>query len=325
MSIFSEIVTGKSVLFAPVYSMRSHKTGKYDLAADGNFHRVIGCIRKYKPKRAIVLIPDDDKLADKHFYMHIPEVNGTDLVFVPAVLYGANAYETRKTLYMLPNCVDVGKLDTIIAEPQNLVLHLGFITYNVDLYYWCVATSTDDWPVWFVDEFREVDKQIAQYIPTIVATEAQAKALGGEAFVDDFYFRQKQKKIIYFPFRLSDPNYEFESLQLLVNRLRARGYADDFTVLLPDLNESVTVPSGSLKLVPSDHDVYQAIINGKPIVPYFEHMDRLPHISIYEMLDAGCKIVTWDCEDARKYDTIIPVTSYEGFENEIVRLIEEEA
>ena len=78
MSIFSEIVTGKSVLFAPVYSMRSHKTGKYDLAADGNFHRVIGCIRKYKPKRAIVLIPDDDKLADKHFYMHIPEVNGTD-------------------------------------------------------------------------------------------------------------------------------------------------------------------------------------------------------------------------------------------------------
>lgn len=325
MSIFSKIVTGKSVLFAPVYSMRSHKTGKYDLAADGNFHRVIGCIRKYKPKRAFVLVPTDDKLANRHIFMHIHELVGTDLVFVPASLYGENAHATRKSLCMLPECIDIGAIDTIIAEPQQLVTMLMSITHDICLYYWCVATSTNDWPVWFVDEFKDVDEWIAQRVHTIVATEAQAKALGGQAFVDDFYFRQKQKATIYFPFRLSDPNYEFESLQLVVNRLRACGYADEFVVLLPDLNEAVTVPSGSYKLVPSDHDVYQAIINGKPIVPYFEHMDRLPHISIYEMIDAGCRIITWDCEDARKYDTITTVTSYEGFEREIIRLIGEEA
>ena len=325
MSIFSKIVTGKSVLFAPVYSMRSHKTGKYDLAADGNFHRVIGCIRKYKPKHAIVLVPTDDKLTNEHIFMHIPELVGTDLVFVPASLYEENAHATRTSSFGLPECINISDVDVIIAEPQRLVHVLGFITYDVDLFYWCVATSTKDWPVWFVDEFSDEDKFLAQHIPTIVATEAQAEALGGMAFVDDFYFPQRKKSIIYFPFRLSDPNYEFESLELMVNRLRALGYADDFVVLLPDLNESVTVPSGSYKLVPSDHDVYQAIINGKPIIPYFEHMDRLPHISIYEMIDAGCRIITWDCEDARKYDTITTVTSYEGFEREIIRLIEEEA
>lgn len=324
MSIFSKIVTGKSVLFAPVYSMRSHKTGKYDLEADGNFNRVIGCIRKYKPKRAFVLVPTDDKLANEHILMHIPELVGTDLVFVPASLYEENAHATRMSLFGLPDCISISDIDVIIAEPQRLVHTLAFMTYDVDLFYWCVATSTKDWPVWFVDEFSDEDRLLAQHLPTIVATEAQAEALGGMAFVDDFYFPRRKKSIIYFPFRLSDPNYEVESLQLIVNRLRARGFEDDFTVLLPDLNESVTIPSGSYKLVQSDHDIYQAIINGKPIIPYFEHMDRLPHISIYEMIEAGCRIITWDCEDARKYDTITTVTSYSAFEDAIVRLIEED-
>lgn len=324
MSIFSKIVTGKSVLFVPVYSMRSHVTGKYSLKTDGNFNRVMAVIRKYKPRIAVVTIPEHDKLAD-NFNHNEYKIDGVKLMFRHSSIYGENANATRKAPYYDNAFSDPTSFDAVISEPQCVTLCMMNSMKKVNLYYWCVATSTDEWPIWFVDEFKEFDALIASKVPTIVATEAQKKQLGSNAVVGDFYITQPKKKTIYFPFRTSDPNYEYEMLNIVLNRIRARGYSDKFKLLIADVNESAGDIPTYATLVSSNHDVYTALLAGKPIIPYFEHMDRLPHISIYEMIDAGCKIVTWDCEDARKYDTITTVTSYEGFEREIIRLIEEEA
>lgn len=324
MSIFSEIVTGRSVLFVPVYSMRSHITGKYNLKTDGNFNRVMAVIRKYKPRIAVVTIPEPDKLAD-NFSINEYKTDGVKLMFRHSSIYGENANATRKAQCLGDEFSDLTQFDVVVSEPQHVTLDMINSAHNINLYYWCIATSTDEWPVWFVDEFKELDALIASKVPTIVATEAQRKQLGSNAVVGDFYIPSTNKRIIYFPFRTSDPNYEYEMLNVVLNRIRARGYANKFKLLIADVNESAGDIPTYATLVPSNHDVYNALLAGKPIIPYFEHMDRLPHISIYEMIDAGCKIITWDCEDARKYDTITTVTNYEGFEREIIKLIEEEA
>lgn len=321
--MFDEILPGKTALFIPVYSMRSHVTGKYNLRTDGNFNRVMAVIRKYKPRIAVVTIPEYDRLSES---INVDEfsIPGVRLVFRYSSIYGENANATRKASYSDSAFSDPYSFDAVISEPQHVTLGMMNSEDKINLYYWCVATSTDDWPVWFVDEFKELDVLIANNVPTIVATEAQKKKLGDNAVVGDFYISQPKKKIMYFPFRASDSNYQFEMFKLLINHIRARGYADKFTVLLADVNESTNELPSYFKLVPSHHDVYQAILNGKPIIPYFEHMDRLPHISIYEMIEAGCSIVTWDCEDARKYDTITTVNSYKEFEDALVKLIEED-
>lgn len=322
--MFSKILPGKSALFIPVYSMRSHVTGKYNLKTDGNFNRVMSVIEKYKPRIAVVTIPEADKLAT-NFNQNDYKIDGVQLMFRHSSIYGENANATRKALYSDGAFSDPTSFDVVISEPQYVTLGMLNSMEKINLYYWCVATSTDEWPVWFVDEFRDHDVYIADHVKTIVATEAQKKRLGKNAVVDDFYIPSHKKKIIYFPFRISDPNYEYEMLKLLFNHIRARGYADKFKLLIADVNESADDIPTYATLVPSNHDVYNALLAGKPIIPYFEHMDRLPHISIYEMIDAGCKIVTWDCADARKYDTITTVSSYQGFEDAIVKLIEEEA
>lgn len=322
--MFSKILPGKSILFIPVYSMRSHVTGKYNLKTDGNFNRVMAVIRKYKPRIAVVTIPDADKLAD-NFSLSDYKIDGVRLMFRHSPIYGENANATRKALYFDGAFSDPTSFDVVISEPQYVTLGMLNSMENINLYYWCVATSTDEWPVWFVDEFKELDALLASNVPTIVATEAQREQLGSNAVVGDFYIPSPKKKKIYFPFRISDPNYEYEMLKLLLNHIRARGYADKFKLLIADVNESADDIPTYATLVPSDHDVYNALLAGKPIVPYFEHMDRLPHISIYEMIEAGCKIVTWDCADARKYDTITTASSYQDFEDAIVKLIEEEA
>lgn len=322
--MFSKILPGKSVLFIPVYSMRSHVTGLYNLKADGNFNRVMSVIRKHKPAHAIVTIPTPDRI-NPNFNVNDYKIDGVDLVFCNIYLYKDNADATRRASLTVCPIDGIGRFDAIISEPQVATIDLIDSGITNNLYYWCVATSTDDWPVWFVDEFKDVDVFIADHVKTIVATEAQKKKLGRNAVVDDFYIPQQKKKTIYFPFRISDPNYEYDMLMVIMNHIRARGYADRFSLLIADVNESSYNVPAYAKLVPTDHDVYSAIIAGKSIIPYFEHMDRLPHISIYEMIDAGCKIVTWDCADARKYDTITTVSSYQGFEDAIVKLIEEEA
>lgn len=321
--MFSKILPGKSALFIPVYSMRSHVTGKYNLKTDGNFNRVMAVIRKHKPRIAVVTIPEVDKLT-ANFNQNDYKIDGVQLMFRHSSIYGENANATRKALYTDGAFSDPTSFDAVISEPQYVTLCMSNSIAKINLYYWCVATSTDEWPVWFVDEFKELDALIASRVPTIVATEAQREQLGSNAVVGDFYIPSSKKKVIYFPFRISDPNYEYEMLKLLLNHIRARGYADQFKLLIADVNESADDVPTYATLVPSDNDVYNALLAGKPIIPYFEHMDRLPHISIYEMIEAGCKIVTWDCADARKYDTITTVSSYQDFEDAIVKLIEED-
>lgn len=321
--MFDKILPGKTVLFIPVYSMRSYVTGKYNLKTDGNFNRVMAVIRKYKPRVAVVTIPEADRL-NESFNPEEFSINGVQLAFRQSPIYGENANATRKASYSDSAFSDLTSFDAVISEPQYVTLGMLNNVENVNLYYWCVATSTDEWPVWFVDEFKDQDVYIADHVKTIVATEAQKKKLGKNAVVDDFYIPSAKKKIVYFPFRISDPNYEFDMLMVIMNHIRARGYADKFKLLIANVNESSDCIPSYAKLVPTDHDVYNALLAGKPIIPYFEHMDRLPHISIYEMIEAGCKIITWDCADARKYDTITTVSTYQAFEDMLIKLIEED-
>lgn len=321
--MFNDIIPYKAVLFIPVYSMRSHITGKYNLKSDGNFNRVLSVIRKYKPRLAVVTIPESELLCET-FNPDEFIIPGVRLMFRSSCIYGENANATRKARYSNNAFSDQVNFDTVISEPQYVTLDLMTFVDHDKLYYWCVATTTDEWPVWFVDEFSDLDVYIADHIKTIVATEAQKKKLGKNAVVDDFYIPQRKKKVIYFPFRISDPNYEYDMFMVLMNHIRARGYGDKFSLLISDVNESSCGIPSYASLVPSNHGVYDAIINGKPIIPYFEHMDRLPHISVYEMIEAGCKIITWNCEDARKYDTITTVSTYQAFEDTIIKMIEED-
>ena len=308
MDKFVEMVSGKNVLFVPTYSMRSYETGKYDLSADGNFARVLSLIKNSDCRYVTVAVPKLDMLKDGTIDYLRDLVVDHDVSFATINGYGANANATRFSHELFQEVVSIAyTYDLIVVEQEQLALDLihSRKVDNSKLVFWCVASHVKGHEIWFVDGHKNLDKLIASEIPTVCANEKQVGWLGGKSFVGFFYDANGTfKPTVFFPFRLSDPEYHFydKFIPFMDGIMGSPEIAYD--ILVTDPNSSLN----KLKLghqrplvVPSDHALYMAILKGKPIVPYFAEIDVIRHISIEEIVQAGCYVI---CYKNKTYDRI---------------------
>ena len=324
MDRFLEMVSGKNVLFVPTYSMRSYETGKYDLLADGNFARVLSLIKNGGCGYATVAVPRLYMLRDGTVDRFCDLVVDHDRSFTMINGYGKNANETRFSHELFNEVVSVAHLyDLIIVEQEQLALDLinSSEIDNGKLVFWCVASHVKGHEIWFVDGHKHLDRLIASEVPTVCANEKQVEWLGGKSFVGFFYdVRGTFKPTVFFPFRLSDPEYHFYDKLIRFLDVIQETSGDAYDLLLTDPNESLDMSRVGHQrplVVSNDHALYMAVLKGKPIVPYFAEVDVIRHISIEEIVQAGCCVITYK---NKTYDMMPNVHMAEN-DDEFIRLL----
>lgn len=323
----TELTRGKRVLFVPIFSMRDRKTGTYHLENDGNFARLMSFIMQSDLQESRMLIPWDYTIDD----VMLCKMREKNVDIFAVDCYGQNARETRMTDDFFEYFVKTNgaeDFDLIIAEPNHIVDMLIASTIVDKLVYWCVASTTTEGTPWFVAEWTDVDKRIAQEIPTACANQAQVDFLGGKAFLEPCFYDAKlfDYQTIFFPFRLTDENYHAEEFASVIRRLNETRGLKPFKVLYTDVNNSGIFDEEPecFKKVSSDHDVYLNILKGRPIIPYLEHDDVLEHISIHEFLYYNCEVIMLTQKHKRTSDNIIYIDDISCLYESLVTLLKEE-
>lgn len=329
-------IRNKIAAFIPVLSMRDYQTGKYKLNCDGNMMRVLSMIYESGVKHAYITIPKLQKI-DEHDFgelkKRIESKFGTlSLIsFVYSDSYGSNAKETRDCRFIH---YEISKLlaaaEVVIIEPQGMILNLlDFKNNDVNekLIYWCVASCTENYTPWFVKDYELIDKRIAEEIPTACATKTQVEFLKGKAYHEEFYNPKfSDMKIIFFPFRLSDPSYQAEKFRDMIIKLNQKAN-NSFKVLYSDPNISGIfdgMEEYDILKVPSDFALYISILKGAPIIPYFENADEVKHISIEEMAMYKCQIVCYDNDEIQRCENVHMIKKDDdyAFFNKLLELVE---
>lgn len=306
MAIKDEI-KGKSVLFIPIYSTRSYKTGLYDLSADGNMARIISMILSGKPAKATILVP-----SIRHISGGINSVHNlknqfefyksrTEVDFKACYAYGGNALSTRRNGVAFDNFLYYNlndDFDYIIAEPNTLLMIGNFEKFSkAKIIYWCVASVTSEGTPWFTTEFADMDKIIVKKHRTECVLQTQVDALQGLSYLDSEGFydaSQFDYDTVFFPFRLTDKNYHAEEVRCIIESMKCDKH---FKVLFTDPNASGLWDENKIFVkVPSQKEVYLQMLKSKPIVPYLEDVNTLTHINIHEMLYYGCRIIMFENE-----------------------------
>lgn len=306
-----EKVDGKRLLLVPTYSMRSYKTSKYDLTKDGNMARILSFIKTCNAEYIEVFVPPASNLTTATLRMLIDEeANARGRVkFTSSSGYGKNAAETRGSELLATHAMAEfisayasTPFDYIIVEQQRVATEL-IACKNIDndmVIYWCVASYVEGKEVWFADKYKDIDRQIAQLVDTVTSTKAQCEWLGGKSHVGFFYDAEKLvRPTVFFPFRLSDPEYGFYD-KFLVMMKGIQGSPDQACdILITDPNNSIRHDEVSFLehlVVSGDKPLYNAILKGKPIVPYYADIDTIKHIAIEEIVQAGCHVICYKNE-----------------------------
>lgn len=320
MNTIYKLTSGKSVLCVPVYSMRSHEGDMlYDLTCDGNFSRVVSILSGCPAESVTITVPPANMLTRESLELIAKCIRELCLKFRQCDGYGINARSTRLSAQL---GFSVGKIindyDLAIIEPQvTMVMCAIDVSSTTQLAYWCVASATTSGTPWFVEDFAGLDKAIADRYLTLCASPTQVEYLAGKSVLAEFsnpaFF---DKSILFFPFRLSDEEYDVKSLIRLINSLNDDGLDDAFDVIITDPNDSA--PDELLNIsnvvrLTSSHPAYLAVLKGKPIIPYFGIVDMIRHISLDEMVYYGCNIVCYRNETLAGFQNVSMVDTFEQF------------
>lgn len=293
-----EIIKDKNVLMIPVYSTRSYDSGVYDLLADGNISKFLMKVLKSEAKEIDIFYPRHSKnidcierLTDKYAKCRVSWL---------AREYGLNAHETRNMGQKFYNYIlGSGKqYDYIISEIDTLaeiaIESKNHFCDSNNFIYWAGSWNADGSP-WYEKEHANTNQYIAKNISTACLLKGQVDLYKGKSFYDECIYDPQyfDKQIIFFPFRLSDKSYHAEEFKNIIHELKDEGY-DNFVVLFTDVNDSHVFDkeliNGFIK-VPSNKFVYQAILKGKPIIPYLDDVTKNYHSNIFEFEYYGCDII----------------------------------
>lgn len=292
-----EIIKNKSVLMIPVYSSRSYESGVYDMMSDGNTLKYLMKILKSEAKEIDIFYPrnsmkinDIIKVTNKHVKC---EVN-----WLPRN-YGKNAHETRNMGQYFFDCI-IGQnkqYDIIISEVNTLAelaIKSNHKRCNKNNFIYWVGTHNTDGTLWCDGDYS-LNKSIAQEITTACLLKGQPDLYGGKSFYDEYIYDPQyfDKKIIFFPFRLSDKSYHAEEFKEIIKEIKEEGY-DNFVVLFTDVNDSHLFDkelANEFIQVPKNKFVYQAILKGKPIIPFLDSVEKNSHSNIFEFTYYGCDVI----------------------------------
>ncbi len=324
-----EEITGKRVLFVPVFSARSYETGIYNLALDGNMARVVSMILMGKPEKATILIPRNVSSLEQ-ILLQLKQ-STTDITFIRCDAYGENAFETRNNglafADFMNNKFGPDDFDVLVLEPNTLLLSEYLYTFRFSkIIYWCVASVTSKGTPWFTEKFVDMDKKIANIFPTECVLQSQVEALGGLSYADEKGFydaSQFDYTTIFFPFRLTDQNYHADDVKKAIQKLKKICY-NRFKVLYTDVNDSGRFyeDEETFVKVSGQKEVYLEILKAKPIIPYLENSDVLTHINIHEMIHYGCRIIMFENDTYKDYDNVTFIKDIQELPEELKRRIE---
>lgn len=288
----------KNVLLIPVYSTRSYESGIYDLLADGNVSKFLMKILNSCPKNVDILYPKKsiNILPIKEITQKYSKSNVNWIEFD----YCKNAHETRNAGKLFYNFI-VEKLnpyDLIISEIDTLaecaIKSNNSLCDKYNFIYWAGSWNAD-LTRWDNEKSAQRNKEIAKHLTTACLLKGQEELYGGKSFYDEceyypFYF---DKNIIFFPFRLSDNSYHAKEFIDAIKWLRLNG-EKNFVVLFTDVNDSHIFDDKICDYfikVPQNKFVYQAILKGRPIIPYLDDVSKNYHSNIYEFLYYKCDVI----------------------------------
>ena len=292
-----EMIKDKSVLMIPVYSSRSYESGVYNMMSDGNTLKYLMKILKSEAKEIDIFYPRYSK-GIEHIQQITNKYARCKVDWLPRN-YGINAHETRNMGQRFYDYImGLGKqYDYIISEINTLaeivVRSKNELCDKNNFIYW-VGTHNIDGTLWCEGDYS-LNKDIAQEITTACLLKGQPDLYKGKSFYDEYIYDPQyfDKQVIFFPFRLSDKSYHAEEFKDIIYELKNEGY-DNFVVLFTDVNDShifdKELINGFIK-VPSNKFIYQAILKGKPIIPFLDDIDKNSHSNIYEFLYYDCDII----------------------------------
>lgn len=275
-------------LVIPIYSMRSHKTGKYHLLKDGNF------------KLHINRLKDDDVLAlpsNMGDLKEILELGLLDLGRIKFFNYGENAYDTRKNFWKrnlsFVESLKMKVLTDITGYPGDLELENNF---NI--------TRIPELSRPYVDEFWESDlDSIEKSTRTTVLNEIQKKYIVEERphleekvivdqrVISKEYFDKigleefkdlPTENFVFFPFRISDKAYKFDRLLEMTNK--------NTTILITDPNDSYQDMRRNVKIIKPNKRQYYWILSQRPNVVYYENPNLVFHPGLADFLYFKCNL-----------------------------------
>lgn len=278
----------KRVLFIPIFSTRSYETGIYDLSKDGNMARIVSKLKTIDFKFATITIPCNYE----NLQSSIKSLHKTNIKFLPLDIYGKNAKETRlngKNTYDTVKSM-IRDYDYVVFEQNTFA---QYIDEDFDKFiYWCVASVTSKGTPWFVQDYIDIDKEIAKKYITACATYSQIEALNGKSYLEQFYSAKAfDKPIIFFPFRLTDKNYNVNQFIADIQTVSENCKDLDFDVYYTDVNDSKLLDGYNFTKVPSQKEVYLSILKSKPIIPYYDDIEQLIHINICEFDYYNCNVI----------------------------------
>lgn len=321
MSNFAEMLKGKDVLMIPVYSARSYETGEYNLTADGNVSKYLMKIIKSNAEKITIFYPDNSINLDK--VQNFLKENTKQKVKWVSVKYGKNAQETRNMGRQFFDYIDK-KYDIIISEINTLaeiVANGGDCFCNKNNFIYWVGTHNIDGTRWDTAGHEQLNKRIAQEVQTACLLPAQVPFLGGKAFEDEYIYESKyfDKKIIFFPFRLTDTSYKLDLFMETIYNLRE----NNFVVLYTDPNDSGLLNDADKDIfikVPANKFVYLSILKGKPIIPFLDDLEKNSHSNIFEFMYYNCKVIMYENKNIN-FETAIKIKNDKEFSIKLQELL----
>lgn len=287
------------VLFCPIFSMRSYKTGKYSILKDGNFQLAMSRVLASDFDAVTVTVPDDASDFEetiKRFEMH------TKVNFVEAK-YGENAVQTRKSFWDQNQRLEMLDIDILITDITGYPGKSPVI-YNFNI------TKLPELNRPYIDSFFEADiLSIRNSLFTTVLNPRQKEYIV-EQFpeLDDkvkVYLKCASQnllprslqvlanpKYIFWPFRLSDKAYRWDEFIEVFERaeLQKLGY----TVTITDPNESSkNLPAYVRKIEPTKEQYYD-ILSSKPCVIMLDDIDTVLHPGTIELFFYGCQVISFE-------------------------------
>lgn len=279
-----------------------------------------------------IVLPSEDQVSDEGNAL-LKEFEKDSLNQVKLVRYkyfpkgGASverSLEGAKSLFRcMYNILTHSIQDVVIYESNYLGLSIECLkeTYhNFKTVYWCPVSKTIEINPAFLKKYEEVDIELVRSADLIVVAvenqkiyfnqfspNVEVNSLLIDPSLSIFNYKtdevslnsikefSKDKIIIYFPFRMTDPGYKIKKVLDLLKENRH----EKFLFLYSDPNDSKIIERHEpiknvlFKKVKKDKDTYYSILeNIHCYIPYFESCDNILHASIQEMRYFKCRIIT---------------------------------
>lgn len=286
-------------LFAPIFSMRSYKTGKYSILKDGNFQLTMARVLASDFDTVMVTVPDDSS----DFQETLARFKSKANVYFVRAKYGENAAQTRSTFWEQNQQLDGYPADVLITDITGYPGKIPVI-YNFNI------TKLPELDRPYIDEVFEKDlASIRQSLFTTVLNPRQREyILECQPDLADkiqVYLKCANESLlptcetplylldsmtIFWPFRISDKAYKWSEF---IQAFEAQGLETlSWQIMITDPNQSSQNLPKYVTVIEPTKEQYYRILEGRPIVVMLDEIDTVLHPGTIELMYYGCKVIT---------------------------------